>query len=295
MTATLLLIGLMLAPPGHDGNPVYRELLADGLRVGEGGVSFPKPTLQGGETAEAERAALVKIAGSDRRLADLTRDSVSAPYILRTRDVPAGDAGVFRVIDLWFVVRAGLDEIDPEKVVSGDADGQAVEAGNMSFRASRLGADDLSALGIKPAEGREWYAHVSGRLLDRIAVEVTDRVTASRTDDSWLIASKADRRFDASPTHPNRWTPLSRPGRREPSGEPRPYPGGAGYVKISRLRTVPGALLAEAHAAFFEPRGWFDGAPILRSKISVVAQDRIRALRRELARSRGGAGGRTAP
>jgi hypothetical protein len=38
------------------------------------------------------------------------------------------------------------------------------------------------------------------------------------------------------------------------------------------------------HAAFAEPEGWFQGAPILRSKLSVAAQDQIRALRRSLTR-----------
>ena len=36
------------------------------------------------------------------------------------------------------------------------------------------------------------------------------------------------------------------------------------------------------HVAFVEPDGWFQGAPILRSKFSVAAQDQIRTLRREL-------------
>ena len=39
-------------------------------------------------------------------------------------------------------------------------------------------------------------------------------------------------------------------------------------------------------AAFVEPNEWFQGAPILRSKFSVIAQDQIRSLRRELARQR---------
>jgi hypothetical protein len=45
-------------------------------------------------------------------------------------------------------------------------------------------------------------------------------------------------------------------------------------------------LLVEAHFAFAEPRAWFDGAPILRSKLSLIAQDQIRRLRRELAEKR---------
>ena len=44
-------------------------------------------------------------------------------------------------------------------------------------------------------------------------------------------------------------------------------------------------LFVEAHFVFTEPHDWFEGAPVLRSKISLIAQDRIRKLRRELAES----------
>jgi hypothetical protein len=50
-------------------------------------------------------------------------------------------------------------------------------------------------------------------------------------------------------------------------------------------------------APLFEPKGWFDNRPILKPKIGVVAQDRVRGLRRELAqaKSRNRPGGRNAP
>ena len=57
-------------------------------------------------------------------------------------------------------------------------------------------------------------------------------------------------------------------------------------MKMTRLQTAPRAMLVEGHFAFAEPREWFSGAPILRSKISLIAQDRIRQFRRGLAKSR---------
>jgi hypothetical protein len=133
---------------------------------------------------------------------------------------------------------------------------------------------------------------VTGRLLDRIHVEATDRTIASRTDESWVIAARTDPRFDRDAKAPNRWWPIERG---EKPGAVHPYPGGASYAKVSRLRLVPGALLVEAHFAFAEPRAWFDGAPILRSKISLIAQDQIRRLRRELAENRKTAAERETP
>ena len=66
----------------------------------------------------------------------------------------------------------------------------------------------------------------------------------------------------------------------------QPYAGGISYAKISRVAFQPTALFVEMHVAFVEPDGWFQGAPILRSKFSVAAQDQIRTLRRELAKKR---------
>jgi hypothetical protein len=127
---------------------------------------------------------------------------------------------------------------------------------------------------------------VIGRLLDRIHFEATDQVLATRSKDSWVVASVTDPAFDDDPKYPNRWWALTRQNGREVPGMARRYAGGTGYVQITRLATVPGALLVEAHFAFAEPRDWFDGAPILRSKIGLVAQDRVRQLRRDLVRPR---------
>jgi hypothetical protein len=306
MTATIALLGALFAAqapdtdlePAHAANPLYQAALKDGLKVGETRLTLPPPALRDGVPAADETAALHRIAGSERAAADLTRDSVSAPFKLSTRDQQVGDLGVIRAADLWFVVRAGLDDIKPETASGGEGEGKSVEAANMRFSARRLDEADLAGRGIKTGGGqkeREWYVHMTGRLLDRIHVEATDRVTATRSDGSWVVVSRTDPRFDRDKTAPNLWYPLVRKGSVEEPGKPETYPGGVSYVKVSRLATVPGAVLVESHFAFFEPKPWFDGSPILRSKIGIIAQDRIRALRRELAKSQETGGQRSSP
>jgi hypothetical protein len=296
MTAptALLVVALTAQAADHKSNPVYASLRSEGVNLGGVRISFPAPWLDDGAAEGAEREALRTIAGSDRAVAELTRDSVSAPFVLKTRDQPAGDRGTVRSADLFFVVRARLDDIDPSSADAAGAEVKEVEAGNMKFRGARVEDKDLSARGIKPAdkEGgvREWYVHLTGRLLDRIHAAATDRITATKSSRSWLIAARTDARFDKDATLPNRWHAIKRRGDREEAGPDETYPGGASYVRIGTLQTVPGALLVEAHFAFFEPRPWFDGAPVLRSKIGVIAQDRVRSLRRDLAKSRRGQG-----
>jgi hypothetical protein len=157
----------------------------------------------------------------------------------------------------------------------------------MRFSGRRLSADELKQRGITSVDqGLEWYSHLTGDLLDRIQVDATDHIRGSKGPGSWVFASRTDPRFDDDKQYPNRWLP-HRPGSRvEDNAASQRYSGGASTIRISALVSSPGALLVEGHFAFAEPHAWFEGAPILRSKISLVAQDQIRRLRRELAQRR---------
>ena len=304
MTATILLLGMTLtaqlpaarAKTLHSDNPVYSTLQSDGADFAGVHVAFPTPLHVAGMSAEDERVALKRLVGSDRSLAEFTRDSVSAPFILKTRDETAAGRGVVRIAALWFVVRASLDDINPAAADPSTSGGKTVEAGNMRFGATRIEPNDLATRALSPAGGKEaheWYVHLTSRLLDRIHVEATDRIVATKAGGSWFVGSITDAKFNADKTFPNRWHALKRQGAGAAAGADEVYVGSAAAVTISRLASVENALLIESHFAFFEPNAWFDGAPVLRSKIGVVAQDRIRRLRRDLAKSRTGEGGRS--
>src|SRR5262249_10943788 len=113
MTGVFLTFGLLVSAtalgadvePGHARNPVYRALRGGGWSVGEPCVEFPAPTLRDGASAGDERAELQAIAGSERAVGEFTRDSVTAPVVVRTHDVKAAD-GLVRRADVWFVVHA---------------------------------------------------------------------------------------------------------------------------------------------------------------------------------------------
>jgi hypothetical protein len=273
--------------PEHARNSVYVSVLRDGLTANGVTVKVPEPRLRDGQAAEARRAALREVAGSDKRLDELLRDSVTAPYIIKVHDEKAGDATI-RVVDVWFVVYTDIAEFDSAKEAA-KADGKDVEAGNMAMRTRLLKPEELRAAGIAPPSRPEgsgpatWYAHLHGRLLDRIEFDVTNHVVATRTEDSVVIAARTDPAFDKPGPFANGWRPIGGGAGTAP-GDSKPYGGGISYTKISRLAFRPGALWVETHGAFVEPRDWFQGAPILRSKFSVVAQDQIRTFRRELAR-----------
>jgi len=286
MSHQLILAIFLFIPagsPAHEGNPILRAVIADGLAVGEVRVKLPEPTFRDGQTAEQQRAALVEVAGSSRGADEMLQSSVSAPHKLRTKDVKA-EGAILRTVDLYFVLRGvDLDAIKSEEAFD-QLGGKPVEAANMRYEARVLKPDDLKDAPDAPATAsdHEWLIHTTGRLLDRIAVESTDRVVASRTDDSLTFASRSDPSFGPEDKFPNRWTTITLKSTGDVLGPAKPYAGSIGYVKLTRLKGMDGALAVEAHVAFAEPMAWFDGAPILRSKFGLIAQDQVRRLRREL-------------
>jgi hypothetical protein len=292
MTTTIFLAALLTGQaqvePAHAQNSVFQQVLDSGLESGGQKIVLPKPRLSDGQDAESQRAALREVAGSDGKLDDLLRDSVTASYIMKPRDVKTSDATI-RVADVWFVVYSELKQVDFGQEAS-RTDQKEIEVANMWFQTRLLKDDDLRAAGIKPqsaAAGQsQWYSHVHARLLDRIDFEATNQIVATQSPDSIVIASRTDPSFARAGALANGWKPLAREGTPKTEEPARPYEGGMSYAKISRLGFKPGAILVEMHMAFVEPDGWFQGNPILRSKFSVVAQDQIRGLRRELAKKR---------
>jgi len=276
--------------PLHAQNAVYNQVLNQGLEAGGQTIHLPGARVLDGEDAGAQTAALREVAGSDRALDDMLRNSITAPYIIKVHDSKAPGATI-RAADIWFVVYAELKQIDLAREVA-RADQKEVEVANMWFQTRLLKAGDFRPAGLEPptpVSGQStWYSHVHARLLDRIDFEVTNQVVASQSAESIVIASRTDPSFAKAGPIANGWKSLAPAGGGAPkaAGAAQPYAGGISYAKISRLAVKPGALLVEMHVAFVEPDGWFQGAPILRSKFSIIAQDQIRSLRRELARNK---------
>jgi hypothetical protein len=300
-TVVLLLSGSVFAQAvdvekPHRANDVYRLLLEEGLKIGGRRVVLPPPAINDEQTVEEQKKALSKVAGGDHAVGELLRDSITSPFVLKVKDEKDDAGNPIRRAGIWFTVHASLDAIDPESDSIRGASGKPFGAGNMRFTPQLLSTSDLTSRQIQapsqPEAERLWYVHLSGRLLDRIEVEATDRVVASHSPKSWVIASKTDPKFDNDGTFPNRWHPILRKDGRDERGPAHTYGGGGSYVKISQFSPLPGVLLIESQFAFSEPEAWFDGAPILRSKLSVIVQDQTRRLRRELADAKRKAGSR---
>ncbi len=278
---TCLLLGLGPQSLDQAANEVFRGLVGPGLRLSEQEIRFPEPSIREGQTESQQRTALEEVCGSGARADELLRDSVSAPFVLKLEDREGKNGDVVRVAHLWFAIRADFEKLDPEQFAPGEA--EPVEAANMKFGGTVVDEKDLKAKGIEIPKteaggARVWFVHSRGDLLDRIHVEKTSKVEATRSEESLMVAARPAEAFGIEGPAASFWRNTKE------GGSVQPYDGGGGYVKVTRYKPVAGLLIVEAHLAFLEPEGWFQGRPILRSKIGIVAQDQIRDLRRSLAK-----------
>jgi hypothetical protein len=290
---TLLLL-LLLPGAGTGGhlahNPVYRGLLEKGVRVaGSDHVRLPPPTLADGMDGPAQRAAIEAIPGRHVTLDQLFRKSVVAPLVFHFREIEAPGRKVpVHGVDVWFVVYAPLDMLTRKDFVDEVFHAGQRDARQKGVTFTFLRAADLRARKIAPpseSDDRERYVYSAFSLLDRVQLGLTSHTHVDRTDESLVFAAEVDPRFASDKEYGNRWRPMERPGGGKPElGPASPYEGAASYVKITRLAEPAGALLVEQHMVFVEPKEWFRGTPLLRSKLPMLVQTEVRRFRRLVAR-----------
>ncbi len=277
--------------PEHAKNAIYEAVRTGGLKA-EGAVAqLAEPLLHDGMASEQQREILLKLVESTKALDDFLAPSVTAPPKPKLHDWP-GTSGTIRGFDIYFAIHAKLDEINPE-----DIDGQAkkggnADAGGMHFEGHTLEDDELKKLGLTPSGKMDRYSQIESTLLDKVEAKMTNRSLGTRSIGSLVVATQT--LIDLSTNDGPRNVLAHRIHRRAGKlsyGAWQPYAGLIAYTKISRFEFRPETLFVEIHGAFTEPKGWFSGRGILKSKISIVANDKIRELRREIAKRREKAAG----
>jgi hypothetical protein len=236
-----------------------------------------------GLDAKKQQEVLAKVAGEDYPVEELLRPSVVAPYVLKYRDVkPSDPEAPAYGIDLWFVAHGDLDTLTGKDFLD------KWQAAQKDREVHVLTAAELAKRKLEDRveqKRQERFANTVFTVLDRVQVSGTLHTVLTRQPESILAAAVVDPRFRDDPEFPNRWRSLSRDDDGKPVlGEPHPYGGAAAYLKITKLAEPAGALFVEYHLVFTEPKGWFGGANLLRSKVQILAQSEVRAFRRELAK-----------
>ncbi|MBX7168200.1 MAG: hypothetical protein K1X74_17825 [Pirellulales bacterium] len=285
-------VALVAAPPVAAADPpankVLDALLTDGVIVSpEVRIPLHAPVVPDGLDAAAQRAALESISDANHTVERLLRDAVVSPFVLQIeKHSAAAPDTTSRIIDLYFVAYGKLEVIYSESFREqlarlGESDDAAIPTTSKLLDLQALNARSLLGPEGK-AEGEQWL-HARFPMLDRVYIFATRHAMSHRTDESIVLASRLDERFRGDAEFPVQWQSIGRTeaGKIE-LGPAVPYAGGGFYVKLTRLREPAGAIFVEYHHAFVEPQGWFKGANLLRSKLPLVAQDRVRRFRRDL-------------
>lgn len=313
---TLILLSLALTHPLLAQAPVaaperqadlLEKMVTDGVQLTpEKKFVLPTPSLvsiDGVPKPAAEAlGAYDEIAGrhGDR----FSKDSVVAPISVQTDSIKneAGDR-IGHFIDVAFVVHQTIDQIRQSEALEdfkkSDDSTEAIEFSDKEdandFEKNRTRAlteEELAEFGVSSEDELETLGHLQLPILSQVVVRGVARTRQSvwSEDDvnapiilTWII----DSRFGAeSPTEDsiaNQWRPIERSATGEKSlGPPRPYAGLGGYVVIVSVPGKPEASLIQIRFVLHEPQDWFSGRNLLRSKLPILIQDRVRGLRREL-------------
>jgi hypothetical protein len=273
-----LLLIAAAQPAGHDAlNPLYHDLRTTGVLIGPDlRAKLPPPVVADGLDAAAQKAAITALDAGDHSWAEFTRDSPVAPQVVRIADVtPSDPAAPARRLTVGFVAHGDFDATDDEKFLD-----RLLNGGRGDGAGKPVAAADLAKRNITPGE-RERFGHVGFDVLERVKLSVTGRAVWSKTGESVLAAAAIDPRFVGDADFPDQWQSLTKPNGKEKLGPAQPYTGAGLYLKVTKLAAPAGALFVEQHVVFAEPKGWFDGANLLRSKLTPVVQSNVRSMRRE--------------
>ncbi len=280
LLSSLLILAAAAADP-HAANDLYKDLITKGVAVGpKQSVPIRGPIVPDGLDAAAQKKAITEALG-DVRYEDFVRKSPVAPHWLKTDEIKSDDPGqTIHAIDAAFIAYGPLSAF-------ADRDFRAQLFKSRSESKSHTLSDEELAkrgLKIKKAERyEETYTFAEFEVLEKVQLRGTNRTVLTAGDESVVMASRVEPAFTADKEFPNQWLPLERtPDGKSKVGAPNDYAGYGWYMKVTKLHEPAGALFIEFHLVHAEPKGWFGGANLLRSKVPITVQTEVRALRREL-------------
>jgi hypothetical protein len=278
---------LLVSPVVAAENALFNELTTTGVRMSSAAaLVLPPPTMADNLSAAEQQQRITQIAEGKHSADSLTRNSVVAPFVLKIDTIPPASeqANAACRIDLWFVVHGALERISDDQFLRQQVESETnSKTDSSSPQLVALSASDLASRHIEPIADQRFFA---GNLVlfDRVRVNLALQGLQTRTPQSVLVAMAIDPRFDHDNQYPNGWQKLTRDNAGKLQvGALQPYQAAGGYVKATRLSEPSGAIFIEYHMAFEEPRTWFDGANLLRSKLPLVCQDGVRSFRRRVA------------
>lgn len=234
--------------------------------------------------AARQRGVLEKVVGSRFPIRDFTAKSGTAPHVYAIKNIAVAASDVPRAfaVDTSFIAYGKLESVSDrdflENLHKKTKDRQIRILNDVELNKRKLAAESSR-------QRAERYSHGVFIVLERVELRAALHTIVTRHEDSVLAATRIDPRFDRDTDFPNQWRKitLDEEGQRK-LGPTYSYPGAGGYLKITRLHEPKGALFVEYHLIYTEPKGWFNGADPLTTKLPAIIQSEVRTFRQELNR-----------
>ncbi len=281
---------LLWTSPGFAAEPfadgLLAELLADGVSIGKESVRLTPPQADPRLSQQELAAAQRKLAGS-RGWTQFTRDSMVAPVHIDLDYLKGADGErVGQRAHFAFVVHADLPTLRDDDLMQEMFTAETDASEREGFRAKAIDRQTLIDEGIEVNDAST-YGLLETVLLNKIALTGVMRSERMDANNFFAVAWKLDDRFSGHPPahteYRNEWRKLDRDELGNLTrGQPNPYAGTAGYLIVSPVDGLEGASLVEAEVILHEPKEWFSGSNLLRSKLPLIIQESARKLRRGL-------------
>jgi len=267
-------------------HPVVAQLIEEGLALeGDAVVKVTAPLVTPQMAAAEQEQALKNLLGTSLYARYLADRIVAPQKIIVKTEQKLGRQGAIRRLDQYFVVYGDLamiqeeglmnDFMAKEKKAQEDEEPQPFE----EYMQRRLSEGESEEV----ADGEAYLYRFRMPLLDKVMISGLIRGQSYSQDDLLVESAVSSPDLLADADDPTVWQAIPRGAKNDQAlGAPKPWRGLAGYMQVTPLKFMPGALLVECHGVLVEPTGWFGGRTLLASKLPAVTEQNVRKLRRKL-------------
>jgi hypothetical protein len=263
-------------------NPLLKELVTKGLVLPHRPVPLPAPVMGDGLSA-AEQAAVIKKLTPNYQL--FIRNKDVSPFVLKIDALEgANKERIGQKVDLYFVAYGPLQSAVSSDVMERLLGNPKANIGK--GKAALLSEDDLKKRNIALAKSKgleERYTLMNFELLDKVQLSGVGRAFKTNGPNAIVSAMQLDPRFAEDKQFPNQWQPVSSKDGVKVLGPAKSYEGFGGYVRMTELKEPAGALFVEFHLVLNEPKEWFGGRNLIKAKLRLAIEERVRSFRRQLA------------
>jgi hypothetical protein len=279
----VLALGSLTLVAAEPANPLFEQLRTKGVVIAaDKKAPLPTPLMADGLDAAGQARVLKKIVGNRFSVKDFTGKVGTAPHVFEVRKIAAASSDAFRTyaVDTSFVAYGKLDQVASKNFL------EDLHKKQKDRKVHVLSAKELEKRKLKAEstdQRDERFSHGTFLVLDRIEVSAALQTVVTRHADSLLAVTQIDPRFDKDAEFPNRWRKITiDEDSQRKLGPTHAYTGAGGYLKITRLHEPKGAMFVEYHLVYQEPKGWFNGADPLTTKLPAIIQSEVRTFRQEL-------------